>query len=441
MAGVDVADGPGLGVQLAEKEGDEAVDGRAFMDEVVELGGHPGQVIVGPQLRMEGRPQRGHEEGGADALARHVGQGDADAAGADGDEIIIVAADLLAGFVPPGQIELVVSRDLLGQEVALDLGRQRQLPLHLLLLQVVLDEQGVLDLDRGQVGQQGQQAEIALGERPDERQTVGVEDADDFLVVPERNAQGRADAGLDDALTGHETRVGRGVGDDHGELLLVGHGHDAPADLDLLALQGGVVDADGLDLQPRRTAFLEHQDAAVHRDIGADDPHDVFEELAQRPVQEEGLADFADDRGDLPLFGMVLGRWAAGPRPAQQVLQGDDRVDVGRTDGVVGHLHAGRRRLVVDDPDAADADLVAGRQGLGAFQLAAVEKCAVLAAGVLDQPACIPLADDGMAAGTKGIAQGQVVIGGPSDRNRRVEKFQGIGWASLRIDVKDRHRR
>ena len=125
-----------------------------------------------------------------------------------------------------------------------------------------------------------------------------------------------------------------------------------------------------MDRVCRRGGFAldQHQDAAVHGDVGADEPHDVVEQLVQRPVQEEGLADLAHDRDHLVLR-PVSSTALPGRRPDRRRADGRaSRSCTGTTVLTFGGQRARRssrrppRGPVEHDADPAQPDLVPGLQ-------------------------------------------------------------------------------
>ena len=193
-------------------------------------GGQVGRVVeLGPEIG----PERGHEQGRADALARDVAHGQAEAPAVDGDDVVVVAADLEAGQGPPGHAVAFEGRERPGQEIALDVGGDLELASQLLRLDEGFDLAGLLDPHGGGVGHQREQAEVGVPERPLPGVPVGVEHADDVRFVPDGDAEGRVDPLADDAVRVDHPRVHLGVGEKDGEVLLVGHVDDRPADLDL----------------------------------------------------------------------------------------------------------------------------------------------------------------------------------------------------------------
>jgi len=120
VARIDVKELLRPAVDLGEHEGHEVRGARALEDKIVQAGGQPSEFVSGVDLGQERGPQRGHEQGGADALARDVGDDQADPVGVEGHEIEVVAADLIARDVEAGDVEAVEARAGLGQEGLLD---------------------------------------------------------------------------------------------------------------------------------------------------------------------------------------------------------------------------------------------------------------------------------------------------------------------------------
>src|SRR5581483_2411538 len=108
MTGIDISEGAGYRIEDAVKESRKAIHWRGFVDDPVEVRHHLGD---GARMRggqaPQGSPQAGHQNGSRDSLARHVPDGESEAAAGQRKEIIIVAADggggaALAGIVQAG---------------------------------------------------------------------------------------------------------------------------------------------------------------------------------------------------------------------------------------------------------------------------------------------------------------------------------------------------
>ncbi len=127
VAGVDVGEDAGLGVELGIEEGRVAVGGGGLVDEPVDVA-HEGGEVAG--LEERGRAQAGteagHQERGGDALAGDVAEGEGEALlvafmrGED-EEVVVVAADGMGGAAVAGEIDAGDAGVDLGEEALLHL--------------------------------------------------------------------------------------------------------------------------------------------------------------------------------------------------------------------------------------------------------------------------------------------------------------------------------
>src|SRR5579859_7918487 len=98
MAAVDVAQAAGRDVVIGEEERGEGAVGRVLREKLIDgLQETLGVVERDGALAAEIGLQIGHEEGGGDAFAGNVGDDQAEAVGAEVEEIIIVTADGACG--------------------------------------------------------------------------------------------------------------------------------------------------------------------------------------------------------------------------------------------------------------------------------------------------------------------------------------------------------
>ncbi len=306
------------------------------MDKIVELCGHSLEPELRPDLRDKGRPEGGHEERGAHPFPRDIGDDHGQTGGVDGDKIVIISPDLVAGDIRPGNVKIFARRVLLGKEVLLDLGGQGQLLLEFLDLDRLFDGPGVLDLDSGEVGEQGHQPQVVLFELVEQRDAIGIDHPDDLPVVPERHAHGAVDVGLDDAVLHPQPVVGLSVGGQHRRVVVQHEADDALADQDLLSEEVLVVDARHLGDHLGRVALLEHQDPPVHGQILGHQVHDPLQQFIEGLVKDERLTHLVEDRHGLVvrLDLQEIGR--SGERLDgrvnvllfQDVLKGDHGVDI-----------------------------------------------------------------------------------------------------------------
>jgi hypothetical protein len=120
VAGVGVAQLPGLGVEDRVQAGHEHVRRHLVHQQVVDpgedLAGGDQAGRLGPQDRVGG----GHDQRRRDALVGHVADHDPELALGQLDEVVEVAADLTGGAVEGGELPAAQVGQLLGQELLLD---------------------------------------------------------------------------------------------------------------------------------------------------------------------------------------------------------------------------------------------------------------------------------------------------------------------------------
>jgi hypothetical protein len=122
MAGVDVAEGAGGGVEASVEEGDE--EALLLAAEGHELLGQ-GDASGGAELAGRGAEdgaECGHDEAGGDALAHDVGEGEVEVAVVEEEPVVEVAGDVLGGAAVAGEVVAVEEGSGAGEEVALDAG-------------------------------------------------------------------------------------------------------------------------------------------------------------------------------------------------------------------------------------------------------------------------------------------------------------------------------
>ena len=145
VAGGDVAELPGRGVQDPVDQRRELLGRRVEGEEPVQAGGDlGGRRDVGPipvvpvpdqdrgrlRRRREETAQRHRQQGRRDAMAADVQDVEPDLAVAERDDVQAVAGQLVAGPVDPGEVRARDARDLAGQERLLDPRRRLQVAGH-----------------------------------------------------------------------------------------------------------------------------------------------------------------------------------------------------------------------------------------------------------------------------------------------------------------------
>ncbi|CAE7262685.1 mscS [Symbiodinium necroappetens] len=289
VAGADHADVAGAGGEQGDDKGDEAVRREVGGEQAVDAG----DDVVQAEVRVDGGPgvgsAEGGDEGGPEPVSGDVGDGHGDGAVGEGLPVVVVAAGLVGGAVPAGD---VVARDLGllgGQEVALDAGGDVHLLLHALAL-LGLVELGV-DVGRDAARDEGRGEAVeedasAHGVEEDLREHAerGVELVGHHGVGQERGVLGGAEDARDEREPRGEVEDGEhdeGGVDEHG-----GRGEGLVGGEDVVAPEEG--DGDGGD---------GALDDGVLVGQGAGDG--LVAACAARDVGDAGeLVDDGDDDGD-----------------------------------------------------------------------------------------------------------------------------------------------
>jgi hypothetical protein len=121
MAAVDVAEAAGGNVVVGEEKGGEGAVGRVLRKELVDDAKNIFQAIVRDgTLAAEIGLKIGHEESGGDAFAGNVADDEAEAVGAEIEEVVIIAAYGARGITMAGLVERLDRRTGLREKTALD---------------------------------------------------------------------------------------------------------------------------------------------------------------------------------------------------------------------------------------------------------------------------------------------------------------------------------
>ena len=121
MAAINVAEAAGGDVVVGEEEGGEGAVGSVLGKELVDGAKNIFQAILGNgALAAEIGLQIRHEESGGDAFTGNVGDHQAEAAGAEVEKVVIVAADGACREAAAAIVEGVDRRAQLGKKAALD---------------------------------------------------------------------------------------------------------------------------------------------------------------------------------------------------------------------------------------------------------------------------------------------------------------------------------
>jgi hypothetical protein len=412
-----------------------------------------------------------HDEAGRDALPRHVADADEETP-VHGDEVVVVAADLLGGVHPAVEVEAGYAWRPAREELLLDVARDLELLLHALLLLHLADEPRVLDRDGRLVGEGGEEVGVPVREGADVR-VVEVDGAEDLLLDLEGHAEDRAEVEADDRRVAAVARVGGGVRREDG----LARVDDLAADLRRDEVGGADVERlarhVARDLDPHVALVDEDQEAALGRHELDRRVDDRLEELAEVVLLVEPLVDLEQlpqvialvgEHGDLGLALLRDGLTARSDgdhRPRGDAL--GRRRRLARRDGrLVRQLDLVARRHLVDRRDErrpvlgvarlgallvereeedrrADLDPVAVaelvREDPLAVHAGAVRRVAV---GEDEVPVRAPL-DHAVAPRHVGVGHFEHVVHGAAERHDRFAKRNGSRGHPVAVDRHDRH--
>ena len=324
-------------------------------------------------------------------------------------------------------------RGLLRQEALLDLARQRELPVHLALLGVLLHEPRVLDLGRGHVGERGQQAQIGLFERPVAHAAVDVDETHDLAGVLERRRQDRLDAREADRVRERNSGARGRVHEEQSVAFLDDRGDERLRQPDVLG-RDPLGHAHDRRRELARRPGAKEDEAAVGVERLEDLVHEEAEELVDRDVAQELDRELVDDPERLDQLAELLGGQARvglrGVR-AQQLGRGLEDGVVERVFATAFDPHAGRRLGLDLERHAAHGDPVAGLERLDHGQALAVQERPVARAEVLDRECPVVAAHDaGVLAREHLVRDRQIVHRRPADRGHgSVERQLARGHA------------
>jgi hypothetical protein len=136
-----------------------------------------------PRVRLHRRREAdlaghpGHEERAGDGLARHVADHHREARRVEPEEVVEVPADVEGRLVVHREVEPRHLRRLAGQQVALDLPGEAQVVVEALAGEQAVVQPDEVQRDAGLAGEALEQVEVVLGEVPEGRLRVDVQDA------------------------------------------------------------------------------------------------------------------------------------------------------------------------------------------------------------------------------------------------------------------------
>ncbi len=174
----------------------------------------------------------------------------------------------------------------------------------------------------------------------------------------------------------------------------------------------------------------------------------MLEELVERHVVDQGLADLAQDGDDLVVLlealqveppARRLQNHGRRGRFLEDVLDLDDGVRAVGEGRPFDHLDVGLEVPVEIEARRADEDLVPPGEVDLAADAAPVDEGAVLTALVEEGVALLRRGDDGVAARAELVGQDDVVRGRPADGHPPRAQRAGRGLSRLRIDVQVDH--
>jgi len=229
LAGTEKLDDAGRRIEDPAEGGHEPVVGEVEAEEPVHVVDRPFEPRRTSDKRAEKRPGLRHDQGGPDAVAGRVGDGDREPAVGERQKIEEVAPRLVGGAIPAGDVEACDRRIRAWQQALLDGAGEVEVALDPLLLGEVVEEPLPLDRDPRLAAEESRDLLVA----PVERAAPLVEQlqhADGCLVVvgePHGEHASRAEAARPVEIL-VEAGIGVGVGEVH-EPAGLGHGARKPA--------------------------------------------------------------------------------------------------------------------------------------------------------------------------------------------------------------------
>ena len=311
MARVGIHDPLGRRIDHRVEHREEHLRAREFLAErLFDAAQHLGRRFGGLGVDARGRHHECHDQGGAEAVARHVADHHADAVAAQVQQVVEVAAHRLGLAAARPDVGARGDDEGRRQQLELQVVRQLQLAPHPLLAQVPGDEPRVLDRRADLVRDRRHELPVSGGERI-LAQPVGQVDHADRPAARARGGVQHGDgeerlAAVVPALGTprvHGLGVGRVVA------------HDPHLTEHARRNRAGVVHFDrvhGLRLHAARRDEPEHALLGiVHQQRGATRPHHrghLAQDALRRLVQPDGVAQDLADRVDQVDLLVALGQ-------------------------------------------------------------------------------------------------------------------------------------
>jgi hypothetical protein len=299
----------------------------------------------------------------------------------------------------------------------------------------------MLELDRGKPRDLRDQPHVILGNLALVEEIVDVEDADHGVADHQRRAENRADALHDDRLRAAQFLVHADVHERQRFFLLDHFEEDGVADAQFRGV--GAVLTPHFDVDERLAVRGEKSEGGARCLRVFEHPVDdeseqllggtIFDQFAREKVQGLELGEIAAGVGPLRFLDLLHG-------------DGDGHARRGIRDGehAVGVVLGG----LENDLGIAEADAVAGAEGMIALDAVAVQVRAVGAAAVLQNPRSVIGHDLGVFARKVAILDGDGAVGSTPDGNgdalqllpegreqRRVNRYLSARGDGFHIDT------
>jgi hypothetical protein len=201
MAGASDAEFAGLEVNVGDLGGDDHVEAAQFLDEIViqpfdEGAGAAGEVGSGME---EGTEDHG-EEGGGEAFAHDISDGQEEAVGTDAEDVVEIAGHAFGAFAEALGDPATATGVMPGQQLALDMGGHFEVAFEQLGLETGAVVFGVAELEGEEVAEGMDDIDLGSGEGVGAGVAADGEDTDQFSGNEE--GMGQAGEGWGESMEG-----------------------------------------------------------------------------------------------------------------------------------------------------------------------------------------------------------------------------------------------
>jgi hypothetical protein len=280
-----------------------------------------------------GRHDERHDQCGRETVGRHVAEHDANASPSQPAEGVEIATDRVGGQASRGNFGISLKHGRRREQFQLKIVGQLQLTLEPLLLQIALNQPGILHRCANLIGHCAHQLTIIQREAIPPDPIGQIDNAYATKLAARRGiTDGDADEGLPAiapviaAVRRRRDRVDRIEGDD--ALFAKDAGRDRALIVHLYGPQPFGIEAAGADCAQRPTGFVVHHDrGTAGADYGADLARDDLSGLLQPHGTAQNLADRIEKIDLLVAPGQLLGH--SRPLPFDFQQRTENRSDAG----------------------------------------------------------------------------------------------------------------